>query len=270
MIDILLAASLPREALFPLLEALLKAQPSLMTTILPLIPRPTLQTAQQVLAQSVKRLKDAYPYSASPPQGQAYFSFGSENPTHSVFGSSPMPQASSQPSMRDSYITSRLAPHVSDFVSVCVTYFPYFSCVTPPTQSADSASTSTRASATTTIQSLHKGYPLETFSYLSTVTNHIIEMPPLTRAQVVPLIMPRLTEEWKAWVNRIDDVVNTKSGMFGRDAVTGWIRDLENMSKAKANGVSEVMKEIMNGWIAKLGWMVGLSPGLGHQPMEEV
>src|SRR5436190_23446470 len=117
--------------------SLLNAQPSLKATILPLIPRPTLQTALAALAQSAKKLRDVYPYSIPPspspsvtPTISSGFGseFGSGRANH--FGASARhPQFFGQLSgsgytggMRDEYILSRLRPHIDDFFTTCMSY----------------------------------------------------------------------------------------------------------------------------------------------------
>lgn len=263
-------ASLPPQSLLPLLSSLLKAQPSLKTVILPLIPRPTLESAEQVLSQAAKRLRDAYPYSSAPSFSQAPSIFGPSRSSQSPFGSTPSSSSMGQPVMRDSYIISRLRPHVADYVSACMSYFPYFSCIPSPAQSSNSPSTSNQTNSTTTIQGLHKDkfHPSETFLFLAAVTNQIMNQPPLTLSELVPLIVPRLSQEWKTWVDKIDEVVNREGGMFGRDTVTGWERALDTMAEAKAPGLSEeVMKGIRDSWVGKVGWLVGRSPS---QSMDEL
>ena len=108
-----LTASLPPQSLLPILSGLLKMQPNLKSIILPLIPRPSSQDAIEALRQATKKLQDAYP-----------FSNASSFSTHHSFG------APQQPPMRDDYVLSRIRPHVTEFVSTCLSYFPYFSIPT--------------------------------------------------------------------------------------------------------------------------------------------
>ncbi|KAH9487017.1 hypothetical protein JR316_0001083 [Psilocybe cubensis] len=264
-----LLASLPPQSLLPLLSSLLQTQPSLKSVILPLIPRPTLESAEQVLAQAAKRLRDAYPYSSTPTFSQGPSVFGSTRAPQSIFGPTSSSSPVGQPVMRDSYIISRLRPHVADYVSTCMSYFPYFSCIPPPTQTTDSSPGNQTTSATT-IQGLHrdKFHPSETFLFLAAVTNQIINQPALTLSELAPMIVPRLTQEWKTWVDKIDEVVNREGGMFGRETVTGWERALDAMVDAKAPGVSEeVMRGIRDSWVSKVGWLVGRS---SSQRMDEL
>jgi proteasome tether protein Cut8 len=251
-------ASLPPQSLLPLLSSLLKVQPALKSTILPLIPRPTLETAIQALAQSAKRLREAYPYSNPPAFSQATSSFGSttrpsEQPAfgHSAHGN--------QSGMRDDYIISRLRPHVSDFVSSCMSYLPYFTCVPSSTQLSSLIPSTSQSHLATTIQSLHKDkfHPSETFLFLSAVTKHLIEQPPLTLSQLSPLILGRLSEDWKMWVDKVDELVNRQGGMFGSETVRGWERGLDEMAAADALEVSNEMRAVRDSWVAKVGWLVG-------------
>lgn len=246
----LFAASLPPQSLLPLLSSLIQAQPSLKSTIIPLIPRPTLEVAVQALAQSAKKLREAYPYSNTPSFTQISHSFGSTS-------SAPQPQA--QPAMRDSYVISRLRPHISEYVSACMSYFPYFSCIEPPEQSTNTPSGSNSAS---TIHTLHndKFHPSETFLFLSAVTSQILQQPPLTLSELAPMIMHRLSQEWKTWVDKIDDLVNRQGGMFGSETVRNWERTLDELAESKATGVSEDMRRIRDSWVSKVGWLVGRIP----------
>ncbi|KAF5385280.1 hypothetical protein D9615_001436 [Tricholomella constricta] len=259
-----LLASLPSQSLLPLLTSLLNAQPSLKSTILPLIPRPTLDTANQALALSAKKLRDAYPYSSVPMFGQpslsTSFGFGKTPLTHtSAFGQANHSNVNG--GMRDTYIISRLGPHVTEFVAACLSYLPYFSSVPAPTQSAST-------SHSTTLQSLHKDkcHPSETFLFLSTVTNHIISQPPLTQSQLGPLLLPRLSSEWKAWILKVDDIVNRQGGMFGSETVRSWERVLDEMADGKGFDGSDVMRSVRDLWVSKVGWLIGRTV---HQQMDE-
>lgn len=258
-----MTASLPSQSLLPLLTSLINAQPSLKSDILPLIPRPTLDTATNALAQSAKKLRDAYPYSSAPTFGQpsqsTSFGFGkSPVPSTSAFGQN---YTNTNNGMRDTYIISRLGPHVTELVAACFSYLPYFSCVPAPTQSAST-------SHSTTLQSLHKdkSHPSETFMFLSTVTNHIISQPQLTQSQLRPLLLPRLAEEWKAWILRVDDIVNRQGGMFGSEAVRSWERVLDEMADGKAFDGSDVMRGVRDLWVSKVGWLIGRTV---HHQMDE-
>jgi hypothetical protein len=213
-------ASLPPQSLLPLLTALLNAQPSLKSAILPLIPPPTLETVVQILAHSAKKLRDAYPYSnAATPSGSPSpisspttsfgfgSGFGSARPSTSVFGSSPLGFGRSAQSsmfgqlqishstnnggMRDSYILSRLRPHITEFVSTCMSYLPYFSYIpTSPSSSPSSSQTSRLPSPK------QKPHPSEAYVLLSALTSHILSQPPLTQTSLAPLLLPRLHTEW--------------------------------------------------------------------------
>ncbi|GLB36054.1 putative cut8, nuclear proteasome tether protein [Lyophyllum shimeji] len=247
-----LLASLPSQSLLPLLTSLLNAQPSLKSVILPLIPRPTLETATQALAQSAKKLRDAYPYSSGSTFAQSGFS------TSFGFGKVPLASTSgfghqyNNGGMRDSYIISRIRPHVIEFVAACFSYLPYFSSLPTPSQSASTTHS-------TALQSLHKdkSHPSETFLLLSAITNHIISQPPITQSQLLPQLLPRLSEEWKAWILKVDDVVNRQGGMFGSETVRSWERALDEMADGKAFGASDVMRGARDLWVSKVGWLIG-------------
>ncbi|KAJ7169803.1 hypothetical protein C8R46DRAFT_1191034 [Mycena filopes] len=256
-----LLASLPSQSLLPLLTSLLSAQPSLKSVILPLIPRPTLDTAIHALAQSARKLRDAYPYSTNASGSQlaspAGFGFGS---TRSIFSAQPQAGFSQNSgAMRESYIISRLRPHITEFVAACMSYMPYFS------YAAQSASSSTAQSHSTTLQSLHKEqiHPSETYLFLAALTEHLVSQPSLTQLSLAPLLLPRLSEEWKAWVHKLDVSVNQQGGMYAEDVVRTWERGLESFANTPGEA-AELMRSVRDLWISKVGWLVG------RQSMEEL
>jgi hypothetical protein len=288
-------ASLPPQSLLPLLTSLLITQPSLKSTILPLIPRPTLETAIQALASSAKKLRDAYPYSNVPPFSQlgsstTSFGFGSgfsSTQSTTFVSSSSRPSLSQNQSifgqpnpnphhnhggMRESYILSRLRPHITEFVAACMSYLPYFSYIPTSVTSRppQSNTTSHQLSQSPSLQSLHKdkSHPSETYVFLSALTNHLVSQPPLTQSSLAPLLLPRLSEEWKAWVDRVDEVVNRQGGMFGSETVRGWERGLDELAETKLEGPDggQFMRDVRDRWVAKVGWLVGR---MVQQPMEE-
>ncbi|KAJ6575028.1 hypothetical protein B0H19DRAFT_1254656 [Mycena capillaripes] len=264
-----LLASLPTQSLLPLLTSLLSAQPSLKSVILPLIPRPTLDTALQALALSARKLRDAYPYSttSSPPQpgSPVGFGFGNTRPVFGTFGKpqpqSGFPQNNNNGGMRDSYILSRLRPHITEFVAACMSYMPYFSYVAPASQSTSTTS----QSHSTTLQSIHREqiHPSETYLFLAALTEHLFSQPPLTQSSLAPLLLPRLSEEWKAWVHKLDLTVNQQGGMFAGDVVGTWERGLDTFADSRSEG-ADVMRAVRDLWILRVGWLVG------RQPMEEL
>jgi hypothetical protein len=100
---------------------------------------------------------------------------------------------------------------------------------------------------------------------LQSLTSHILAQPSLTQATLVPLVLSRLLEEWKAWVEHVDDVVNRQAGMFGEEAVRGWERVLDEFADVKGNGL-DGLREIRDTLIAKVGWLVGR---VGQTMMED-
>jgi Cut8, nuclear proteasome tether protein len=283
----LISASLPPQSLLPLLMSLMSAQPSLKSTILPLIPRPTLQTSLAVLSQSAKKLRDVYPYSIAPSPSAANvastsFGFGS------AFGSgrtNTFGDLSRQPTsffaqaggsghtdgMRDEYILSRLRPHIDEFVSTCMSYLPYFSCVrtaqsmtSSSSSSSNSSPSSSNTSNLTALQALHKdkSHPRETFAFLSALTTHLLSQPTLTQTSLAPLLLPRLGEEWRAWVDRVDETVNQEGGMFGGETVSEWARGLDELvvESKGLEGYQGMMRDVRRRWLGKVGWLVGRIP----------
>lgn len=270
-------ASLPPQSLLPLLNAMINAQPALKSLILPLIPRPTLETAIQALEQSAKKLRDAYPYSQAPSFSSASatsslgfgFGFGGQRP---AFGGTmdDYQRNSGAPDtgrMRESYILSRLRPHIHEFVSACMSYVPYFSYVTSSENSQTQFDRSLRShSAALQVQHKDKSHPSETFLFLSTLTAHITSQPPLTQSSLAPLLLPRLSQEWAAWVERIDQVVNCEGGMFGGETVRTWEKTLDEFAEARGPEGWGVMRNVRDRWVAKVGWLVGRNV---LHPMEE-
>lgn len=252
--------------------------------MLSLIPRPTLDTATQAIERSARKLLDAFPYSAAPgipgqvstPFNSAATGFGAQKvSTFGGFGSSrpspfghPPQDHSHTAGMRDEYILSRLRPHVQEFVSACSSYLPYFSYV--DTASLSELATKSAAhieSHAFALQSQHKdkSHPSETFLFLHAMMTHALAQPPLTQSSLLPQVMPRLVLEWKAWVARVDQIVNREGGMFGQETVRSWERGLDELAQSKGNGV-EVMREVRDQWVSKVGWLVGRQ---SPQPMDE-
>ncbi|KAH7928551.1 hypothetical protein BV22DRAFT_1058846 [Leucogyrophana mollusca] len=276
----LLLASLPPQSLLPLINSLISAQPSLKALILPLIPRPTLDTAIQALEQSARKLRDAYPYSTTPSSfssatSTTSFGFGSgfgasrSTTASGASGFGRLAQGShsnqSDGGMRESYILSRLRPHIHEFVSASMSYVPYFSYAIPREGSHSDPSSSSH-SAALQMQRKDIPHPTETYSFLAALTTHILSQPPLTQSSLAPLLLPRLAQEWKAWLDKIDEVVNREGGMFGSETVRGWEKGLDEFADAKGPEGWNVMREVRDQWVSKVGWLVGRSV---LHPMEE-
>lgn len=168
--------------------------------------------------------------------------------------------------MREEYVVSRLRPHIHEFVSACFSYLPYFSYVEKTSLSdANKAHAVPHAeSHASALQSQHKdkSHPSETYLFLEALTRQMLSQPALTQANLLPFLIPRLSQEWKAWVDRVDHAVNREGGMFGQENVRSWERGLDQLAQAKGNGI-EVMREIRDRWVSRVGWLVG------RQPMEE-
>jgi hypothetical protein len=170
--------------------------------------------------------------------------------------------------MRDSYIESRLQPHVADFVSICLSYLPYFSYISSKVNDLSSPSTS---QTTSIVYDLHNGklHPTETYAFLSTLTRHWLNQPSLTRTLLGEQLAPRLKREWEAWLDRVDLYVNQEGGMFGKDAVSLWSRELDEFAEVRDNEVQSVMRPIRNAWVSKVGWLDNRRPSHGYA-MEEL
>ena len=233
----------------------------------------------QVIIAASRKLHDAYPYSNGQQSTSFGFSSGSLNSSRpsgfgpAGFGFGQMPSFGHQaPStiggMREEYVVSRLRPHISEFVSACFSYLPYFSYISmspdTPAIPQDQTSSHTQSHAAA-LQSQHKdkSHPSETFQYLHALTSEVLSQPALTQTSLVPLLLPRLAEEWKAWVDRVDEIVNRQGGMFGKEVVGSWERGLDEFAQVKDNGL-DVMRDVRDQWVSKVGWLVG------RQPMEEL
>ncbi|KIY65135.1 hypothetical protein CYLTODRAFT_379887 [Cylindrobasidium torrendii FP15055 ss-10] len=260
-----LLARLPKESLLPLLSKLITTNPSLKSSLLTLIPRPSVQSAIQALAESIKKLRDAHPFTnsifsqpapvAQPQQQGSSFSsmgFGFGSAARSAgFGQSTtfakstfgQPQTAASSGMRDDYIIGRIRPHVGDYVSVAMSYLPYFSQVPP----AENASSGPRG----------KALPSETFAFLQALTSQMVDLPQTALTLMVPQVLPKLVQEWKAWVARVDVVVNQEAGIFGKDEVESWLRNLDAFAGAKDRQIAAAMRPIRDEWVAKVGWLAG-------------
>jgi len=98
-----------------------------------------------------------------------------------------------------------------------------------------------------------KPHATETFAFLSAVTSHVLAQPQLARNELSSLLAPRLQQEWKAWVDRVDEVVNREGGMFSGEAARGWESSLDEFAEKDGS----TMKEIRDLWVSKVGWLVG-------------
>jgi len=101
--------------------------------------------------------------------------------------------------------------------------------------------------------------------FLSLLTTEFLSLPPLTQSSLIPLLLPRVLDEWKAWVDRIDETVNKHGGMFGEETALGWKRALDEFAEAKGHGL-EALRHVRDQWVTRVGWLVGRIV----QPMMEV
>jgi hypothetical protein len=182
--------------------------------------------------------------------------FGSRVPQQ-TFGVNSHTFSDTAGGMREEYIVSRLRPHINDFVASFQSYLPYFS-----QRAVDSNS---HPSDTPQSARRDRCPPNETFLFLQSFTSHILVQSSLTQATLVPLILSRLLDEWKVWVEHVDEVVNRRAGMFGEETVRGWERVLDEFADVKGNGL-EALREVRDRWVAKVGWLVGR---VGQTMMED-
>lgn len=144
--------------------------------------------------------------------------------------------------MRDEYIVSRLQPHVQDFVATCFSYLRYFSSLPANNSSKD------------------KTHVTEAFAFLQTLTSHVLAQPTLTQSQLANQLLSRLLDEWRSWVDTLDELVNCQFTMFGTAEVEGWVRALDEYAQGKDNGF-EAFKQVRDRWVTKVGWLAGRSTG---------
>jgi len=234
-------ALLPPQSLMPLITSLIKGNPSLKQTILSSMPRPSLDSALQALSQSSAKLKNAYPYTTPT------FSFGQTNTnshplarnTASLTNSSSLASSSG---MRESYIQSRVAPHLAEFTTNALSLLSFFTITSPSKGFQES-----------------KVHPSETFTYLAAVTREILSLPLICQAALRQTLIPRLMNEWKRWVRWVDDYVNNQGGMFGLAMLKGWESQLDefaHISNPASLGLGE-LRQVRDEWVTCLGCLVG-------------
>ena len=245
-------AGLPASSHLPLLQALLAQMPHIKPTLLSLIPRPTAETTRDAILDAVKKLREAVPYSAtlstspSTPQitgtptgasgnslglGFAFGAATASTPSFALGAASVRP--SPTPQQRDSYVLNRLRPAVQAFTTTVASYLPYFSLVPAPVTLL-SLQQRNRQPQQTHVNSKPPSHS-ETFTVLSTLTSSLLTLPP-TAAQALKQqsdLHPRVVNEWKAWLNSLDDHVNREGGIFGRDMAQSWLTALEAFSVGK-------------------------------------
>jgi hypothetical protein len=230
-----------------MLMSLLQKQPALKSSVLQLIPRPSVAAAIRALDAAAKRLSDSYPYS---------------NTATSSFSGAPWPQLvtnfgsnSQQGSkMRDGYIQSRIRPPCAEFLSTSFSYLPYFSCV-PDSSNSHSLPQTSHSSM---VQVLHqdKFQPSETVMFLTTFTRYIISQPALSQDIILEEAAGRLSREWMAWVDFIDSYVNRQGGMFASSEMSKWLRALDELVQARRHERLSFLKDVQTKLVGVLGVFV--------------
>lgn len=130
---------------------------------------------------------------------------------------------------------NRLRPVVAEFASTARSYLSYFTSETSPTPSSSSSSSSAPAVSSNPIAELV--HPADTFTYLHTLTLHILRLSPQARGLIVKehdALLVRVQSEWRAWLDRIDAHVNRSAGMYGSETVRIWERGLDELVALEA------------------------------------
>lgn len=238
--------------MLPILTSLLSEHPTLKSTILSKIPKPTLATALNALNRAAKKLRDEHPYTA-PSTMQPFHQTPLGN---SIYHSKrPMDLASDNNGpgygfQREQYILDRLRPAVNDYASTALSYLRYFSSLPSDNVMPSSSCKDEREDV----------HPTETFEYLSVVTEHLLTQNAHCQRVLSPLLLPRLLQEWIAWVDKVDMSLK-EGGMFGANVAQNWINTLDRYTKAKVVGLNDDLeagfREIRDRWLAAAGFLVG-------------
>ena len=141
--------------------------------------------------------------------------------------------------MRPEYIRSRIQAPVDEFVSTALSYLPYFSQASAQTQDRAPPSIPDR------------------FTFLGTVTQHILEQQPLAVAALTDGLRRRLGDEWQAWVRALAQAVCHEGRMFPLSLAEDWIRRLDTFADQTHVTLGQDMRVIRDGWVQQVGWLVG-------------
>ena len=57
-----------------------------------------------------------------------------------------------------------------------------------------------------------------------------------------------LGDEWNAWVDKVDEIVNRQGGMFGMETVRTWENALDTFADAKDFEGATLMKGVRDKW----------------------
>jgi len=91
------------------------------------------------------------------------------------------------------------------------------------------------------------------------MTEAIASQQPLTIQQLNHTLIPRLSEEWKAWVFKVDRMLK-QGRMFTTDTVRTWERCLDEMAQHKTPEIVAFTRTIRDLWLAKVGYLVNRGP----------
>ncbi|KAL7410184.1 hypothetical protein BDY24DRAFT_401024 [Mrakia frigida] len=238
-----LLALLPSTSLLPILTSLVTLHPELKSSLLSLIPTPSLSSALEALRLADEKIRVAVPFGWPP--GNA----PSSSSRSSIFGGGG--------GVSENYVLGRIQGPVGELASLIQSHLPYF----------------------TTTPTLH--HPTTTFPYLQAITTLLLRLSstlpsPLTSLDI---LWPRIAEEWLRWIASVDQLVNKSGGMVGAGVADAWIRELDSLASRGGGGktgggvlegrMKNEMGVVRDRWVQQVGWLVNrrvgeMPPGHGH------
>lgn len=204
-----------------------------------------------ILDKAAKKLFDSYPYSTN--AGSAFGSHRSSSLSASFSQRFGQPHTAASSGNSEAYIRNRLQGPVGEFVSTCMTYLPYFSYMPATSSLQDSSSSQAVASH---LPASQQRDPMDTEHVLAALTRHVLSQPAITQSMLMPLLLPRLQQEWQAWANAVDQRFNGELKVIGEKTIKGWFHDLDSICGGRGDEAGRVMKGIRDKLIQDVGWAV--------------
>ncbi|KAK9897205.1 hypothetical protein P389DRAFT_188866 [Cystobasidium minutum MCA 4210] len=256
-------ASLSKPALLSVLTSLLATQPSLKSTVLSLLPAPSLESFTSTLQSAEKKVLDALPVGRN---------------------------------LRDEYIWSRIRAPLEEYIAEARLALSQF-CPSSTSLSSLSSSSEHEASSAQTQQ-----HPATIFSFLFTLTQSVRKLEvilpraplpfgtprtsnnnssasinnPSSLNQNDPLVcfLPALINQWHVLVTKLSNLVNQNGRVLSAEMVRNWFKQLdalvdvdtsasttsttnntENDSTSVGRKACEAVRER---FVKELGWLVGI------------